>query len=70
MKSTLGYILVGAGFGAVVSRIVEIDNAPEWRGWLVLFLFAGGLTLLLEHYKDEAKKEIRDEFMIKKIMDN
>jgi sulfite exporter TauE/SafE len=61
MKETLGYILLGAGFGAVAFRIAEIDSAPEWKAWVVIILFAVGLTLLLEHYKEETKTEINIE---------
>ncbi len=62
MKGTFGYLLLGTGFGAVVSTIVEINNVPEWKAWIVFLLFACGLVLVLEDYKETIKDEIREEF--------
>lgn len=61
MKGTLGYFLLGGGFGAVVFRIAEIDNAPEWKAWIVFIIFFAGLILILEDYKKTTKEEMRTE---------
>lgn len=54
MKSILGYLLLGAGIGAVVFKVFE-DNVEQW---IVFLLIVCGLIFIIESVRQEIREEI------------